>query len=47
MKERYRHREAASAQLDKECARIVEKIKEEIKKYPADYIYNIDKTRKY
>jgi hypothetical protein len=33
--------------VHKECARIVERIKEEVKKYPKDCNYNIDKTRKY
>ena len=39
--------EAVGIQLDEESTRIVENIREEAKKYSADCIYNIDKTRKY
>jgi F0F1-type ATP synthase membrane subunit b/b' len=47
MKEARRHGEAAGAQLDKECERIMEEIREEARKYIADDIYNMDETRKY
>ena len=47
MKARRRHGEAADAQLDEECTRIVQNIREEAKKYSADCVYNIDKIRKY
>jgi hypothetical protein len=47
MKARRRHSEATDAQLDKECARIVQNIREEAKKYSADCVYNIDETGKY
>jgi hypothetical protein len=47
MKARRRHSEATDAQLDEECARIVQNIREEAKKYSADCVYNMDKTRKY
>jgi hypothetical protein len=47
MKERRRYSKAASAQLNKESAKIVENIREEAKKYSADCVYNIDKTGKY
>ena len=47
MKARCRHGEAADAQLDEECTRIVQNIREEAKKYSTDCVYNIDETRKY
>lgn len=47
MRQRRRRGEAASAQLDEECARIVEEIKEEAKNYSADCIYDMDETGKY
>jgi hypothetical protein len=47
MKARVHHGEAASAQLDEECARIIEDIREEAKKYSADCVYNMDETGKY
>ena len=47
MKERRRYGEAASAQLDEECIRIMEEIREEARKYPADCVYNMDETGKY
>ena len=47
MKQRCQHSKAASAQLDEECARIMEGIREEAKKYSTDCVYNIDETRKY
>ena len=47
IKERRRYGEAAGAQLDDECERIVQEIKEEAAKYPADCVYNMDETGKY
>ena len=47
MKERRRHSEAVGVQLDEECARIVQDIREEAKKYSTDCVYNIDETGKY
>ena len=47
MKARVHHGEAASAQLDEECARIIEDIREEAKKYSANCVYNMDETGKY
>ena len=47
MKEYRYYREAIDIQLDKECTRIIQDIREEAKKYSTDYIYNIDKTSKY
>jgi len=47
MKARVHHGEAASVQLDEECARIIEDIREEAKKYSTDCVYNMDETGKY
>jgi hypothetical protein len=47
MKERRRHGEAIDTQLDEECARIIQDIREEAKKYSADCVYNMDETGKY
>jgi hypothetical protein len=47
MKECHCYREAIDIQLDEECARIIQDIREEAKKYSTDCIYNIDKTSKY
>ena len=47
MKERRRHGEATDAQLDEECARIIQDIREEAKKYSADCVYNMYETGKY
>jgi DDE superfamily endonuclease len=47
MKAQYRYGEAAGAQLDEECTRIVESIKREAVQYSADCVYNMDETGKY
>jgi DDE superfamily endonuclease len=47
MKECRRHGEAIDTQLDEECTRIIQDIREEAKKYSTDCVYNIDETRKY
>ena len=47
MKERRRHGEAGSAQLDDNTIRIIQEIRDECTKYTADCIYNIDETGYY
>ena len=47
MKERRRHGEGRSAQLDEDSEAIMEDIREEGKNYPANCIYNIDESSYY
>ena len=47
IKERRRHGEAGSAQLDEDTDRIIQEIRDECRKYMADYTYNIDETGYY
>jgi DDE superfamily endonuclease len=47
MKERQRHGEAGSAQLDEDTERIMQEIRDEYTKYPADCVYNMDETGSY
>jgi hypothetical protein len=47
LKERRRHGEGASAQLDEDCEKTMEEIQEEATKYPNDCIYNMDKSSYY
>ena len=47
MKVQHHYSEAAGAQLDEECTTIMENIRKEAAKYPADCMYNIDEIGKY
>jgi hypothetical protein len=47
LKERRHHGEGASAQLDEECEKTMEEIREEAAKYPDDCIYNMDESSYY
>ena len=47
MKERRRHGEAGSAQLDEDTDRIMQEIRDECRKHTADCIYNMDETGYY
>ena len=47
LKEKRRHREAGSAQLDDNTVRIMKEIRAECKKYTADCVYNMDETGYY
>jgi hypothetical protein len=47
LKERHRHSEGASAQLDEECEKTMEEMRGEAAEYPDDCIYNIDESAYY
>jgi len=47
LKEKRHYGKAADVQLNEECEKIMEDIKAEARKYPADCMYNMNKTGKY